>query len=318
MLRIDDELSNVKRVAITGHIRPDGDCVGATMALYNYIRDNYPEIEAKVLLEEPEAHFGFMRGFDEIVTAQASLGHFDLFVVLDVGELDRIAVFTHHYFKDADRRICIDHHIKNAAIGDVNIIKPEISSACEVLYEMLDEGKVSKETAECLYTGIIHDTGVFKYQSVTKRTMEIAGTLMEKGIDWTNIIDDTFFRKTFTQNILMGKGLIDAKIALDGKVIYSYLPKSILEEYHVPGRDLGGIIDQLRFTKGIEIAIFAYGMADKKIKVSLRSVNYANVNDIATVFGGGGHAKAAGLTVETDNFDELLERILAEAAKQLR
>ena len=107
---------------------------------------------------------------------------------------------------------------------------------------------------------------VLKYQCTTKRTMEIAGELMSKGIDYTSIIDDTFFRKTYIQNYMLGLALINSRLVLDGKLIYSYLPYDVLSEHNVPGRDLGGIIDQLRFTEGVEVALFMYELPDMRLK----------------------------------------------------
>lgn len=119
---------------------------------------------------------------------------------------------------------------------------------------------------------------------------------MSKGIDYTSIIDDTFFRKTYIQNYMLGLALINSRLVLDGKLIYSYLPYDVLSEHNVPGRDLGGIIDQLRFTEGVEVALFMYELPDHTIKGSLRSVDKVDVNIIANCFGGGGHVRAAGFT----------------------
>ena len=159
-MNIIEEIGHAKVIGITGHIRPDGDCVGSTLGLYNYIRKNLPECQVTVYLEKPSDEFNYLSGINDI-KYEAEDKHFDLFVVLDCSSMDRIEPFM-SCFENADRTICIDHHISNNSFADVNLVEPQSSSACEVLYTTFDENKVDKNVAECIYTGIIHDTGVFK------------------------------------------------------------------------------------------------------------------------------------------------------------
>lgn len=308
MNSITEVLENVKTVAITGHVRPDGDCAGATLGLYNYIKENMPELDVDIYLEPISDSFRFLKGTNDIKTAKVEDKVYDVFFVLDCGDLERVADFTVKLIENAHNTVCIDHHMTSKGFAKVNHVLPKISSACEVLFELLCEGKISKNVAECLYLGMVHDTGVFKYQSVTRRTMEIAGILMEKGIDFTSIIDDTFYRKSYVQNKMMGIALCDSKLLLDGKLIYSYLPLETLKENNIPGRDLNGVIDQLRFTEGVEVAMFIYDLQDGSKKVSLRSVDKVDVNAIANEFMGGGHIRAAGFTVKM-TCDEIIEKV---------
>lgn len=298
MNSIIEELKGAKTVAITGHVRPDGDCTGATLGLYNYLRENMPELAVDIYLESVEPRFEFLSKSEEVRKAADRNIEYDVFVILDCGDLGRVATFTQDLIKNAKKTVCIDHHLSSGDFADVNHVFPKISSACEVLYDLLDEELISKNVAECLYVGMIHDTGVFKYQSVTSRTMEIAGRLMDKGINFTTIIDDTFFRKSYVQNKLLGISLTNSELLLDGKLIYSYMPLRTLNEFGVPGRDLSGVIDQLRFTDGVEMAMFIYDLPDGSAKVSLRSVNSVDVNRIANEFAGGGHMRAAGFTTK--------------------
>ena len=314
---IDEVLSGAGTVGITGHVRPDGDCVGSTLALYNYIQENMPEVKVTLYLEKFEEHFNFIKGADSVIHQLEEPVKHDVFIVLDCGDPNRVANFVRPMIELADKTVCIDHHMCNNRFADYNHVLPDISSVSEVLFELLDETLISKNVAEALYTGIIHDTGVLKYQATTRRTMEIAGMLMEKGIDFTAIIDNTFFKKTYIQNILLGKALLSSKLHLDGKVISSYMSYEVIKENGASGTDLGGIIDQLRFTKGVEVAIFLYELPDKCIKGSLRSIDYVDVNAIANAFGGGGHIRAAGFTAANMSPDEVIERLIAEISKQV-
>ena len=295
---INEILDGVSRMAIAGHVRPDGDCVGSVLGLYNYISENMPDIQVDVFLESFEKHFNFLSGSDRVHNSSLKDEvKYDLFVILDC-DSDRIADFAKKYFETAEKTACIDHHVTNNHRAGINHVLPEISSASEVLFELLEPEKISKKTAECLYVGIIHDTGCLKYQSTTSHTLNVVGRLMDKGIDYTNITDDTFYKKTYLQNVVMGRCLINSRLLLDGKLIYSYADRNLLDEYGISNKELGGIIDQLRFTEGVEVALFIYDLKDGRTKGSLRSINVVDVNLVANELGGGGHVRAAGFTTD--------------------
>ena len=295
MNNIADLIGNAKNVAITGHIRPDGDCVGSCMGLYNYLKENFRNIEADVYLEKPGNEFDFIANTDNIrYEAEAKI--YDLFIVLDCSDLDRIEPFKSMY-DSARSTLCIDHHISNTRYADVNVVDGDASSTCEVLYRLLDKNLVSKTVAEAIYTGIIHDTGVFKYSSTSVNTMQAAGELMSKGIDFTSIIDNSFYKKTYVQNQILGRVLLESVLFYGGKCIFSSVTKADMDFYHVTGKDLGGIIEQLRLTDGVEVAIFLYELSPSEYKVSLRSKKIVDVSKIAVKYGGGGHIRAAGCTM---------------------
>ena len=174
MTILEQMLEGTGSVAILGHIRPDGDCLGSALGLYNYLRLNYPAVRAAVYLEEASCKFGYLQGFDEI-RHQADEEVYGLCVCLDCGDLGRLGGFA-GILESAGKSLCLDHHVTNTRFADTNLVEDGASSTCEVLYGQLDSRKIDRTVAECLYTGIIHDTGVFKYSSTSARTMEIAGS----------------------------------------------------------------------------------------------------------------------------------------------
>ncbi len=293
---LSDILKDVKSVGITGHIRPDGDCTGSVLALYNYILENMPEIDVDLYLEQPGSEFYYLKNIDKIKNTPEDK-KYDVFFVLDCSSLDRIEPFI-SCFNNASKTVCIDHHVSNTGFTDLSKIEPQASSACEVLYGTMDADKISRNVAECIYTGIIHDTGVFKYSCTSKKTMEIAGEMMEKGIDYSDIIDNTFYKKTYVQNQILGRALLESVLFYDGKCIFTTVTMDEMEFYGVTGRELGGIVEQLRLTDGVEVAIFLYQTGEEEYKVSLRSKKKIDVAAIATQFGGGGHVRAAGYTAQ--------------------
>lgn len=283
-------------IAVGGHVRPDGDCVGSCMGLYRYVRENFPEKEIQVYLEDIPNTFRFMEGTEEIRQEIPEGKAYDLFVALDCGDAGRLG-FSAPLFAGAKRTVCVDHHVSNLAFADENHICPEASSTSELVFDLLDYAKLSRAAAECLYTGIVHDTGVFRYSCTHPSTMRAAAALMEKGIDFTRIITETFDEKTYAQNQVLGRALLESFRFLDGRCIVSAISKRDMDFYQVQPKHLDGIVSQLKLTKGVDVAVFMYELSGKNYKVSLRSTEAVDVSKIASYFGGGGHARAAGVTM---------------------
>ncbi|MBS6929334.1 MAG: bifunctional oligoribonuclease/PAP phosphatase NrnA [Lachnospiraceae bacterium oral taxon 082] len=311
MNKLLELIENAKNIAITGHVSPDGDCTGSTLALYNYITENFEGKQVRVCLEKPSKKFLYMNGFDLI--SEDPFSEADLLVSLDASDRERLG--SRGVMLDtAKESICIDHHVTNTNFAKFNIVEDFRSSTCELLYTLLDYNKISVNTAVCLYTGIVHDSGVFKYQSTTRQTMEIAGALIDKGFDFTKIIDDTYFKKNFNATRLLGLVLTNAKLIFDGKCCYGLLDYDTWTGYIDDKKKMDGIIDNLRNIDGVEIALFMYETAKDEHKVSLRSIN-ADVSAIAAALGGGGHMRAAGATVH-GKADELLENTILPMIKK--
>lgn len=308
-MKLDEIIKDKKLIGIAGHVRPDGDCVGSTLAVYNYIKDNYPDKDVRLYLEPIPNIFKFMKRADQIRSDYADDDVFDLFIALDCGDLGRLGNAA-KYFENAKSTLCIDHHASNSSFADINYIFPDASSTCELVFEVIDRTKLKKDIAECLYTGMVHDTGVFQYSCTSAKTMEIAGILMETGIDYPKIVDETFYTKTFGQNKILGKALLNAELYLDGAVIASVITQAEMDEFSVLPKHLDGIVNQLRVTKDVKIALFLYENEDKTFKGSLRVNGDYNVAEIAAEFGGGGHVKAAGFTIDGP-IDTAMDRILS-------
>lgn len=316
MKKISELLAGVKSAAIAGHVNPDGDCVGSCLGLYNYIRDNYPEISVKVYMETIPDAYTFVSG-SESVLSDVSEDLCDVFFALDSGDAGRIGV-ARSLLASAGLTVCVDHHISNTGYADINDIRPQASSTSEVIYEIIkqDGGKMMRETAEALYLGIVQDTGVFQYTCTGVRTMEIAGDLMSYGIDFSRIIQESFFQKTYTQNLLLGYALTNSRLTTDGRFISSVMPADVIKSFGALPSDLDGIVSQLRNTKGTDAAVFLYESEENTYKVSLRTEGVVDASKTAVRFGGGGHKRAAGCTV-TGESEEIISRVLADFCSQI-
>ncbi len=312
MKRIDD-LKNVKTAAIGGHMRPDGDCVCSCLALYHYLKKELPGARVDVYLEEPPAPFHVLEGIEDIKSEFNTDETYDVFFALDCNDErlgDALPVF-----RRAKRRVNIDHHISNTGCGDVNIIETEKSSTAELLYELMEPELVDEAIAKAVYVGIAHDTGVFRYSNTSPRTMQIAAELLKFGFDFPKLIEETFYEKTYFQTQIMGRAILGSVRFMDDRCIVSMVSRRMMEFYCVGPKDLDGIVNYLQGVKGVDCAIFMYETGTLEYKVSMRSNGSVNVAEVAVKFGGGGHVRAAGCTMNGtyhDNINNLSREIAAQ------
>ncbi len=315
-MRLDDHIKEAKTIGIAGHVNPDGDCVGSTLAVYNYIRTYYPEISVDIFLEQIPKIFNFLQNSSDIQLPGSKSADYDLFIVLDCGDLARIGKSAAN-FKNAKKTLCIDHHVSNKAFADENLIVADASSASELVYNTLDETRINKGIAECIYTGMVHDTGVFQYSCTSRSTMEIAGKLMECGINYSEIVDKTFYEKLFKQNKILGLALLNSRLYEEEACVATVITKAEMQQYDISQRHLEGIVNQLRTTKEAEVAIFLYELEDGSYKASTRCKgDIVDLSIIAMKYHGGGHKKAAGFSIKCSDPWIAIDEIVAEVAKQ--
>ena len=315
-IELKEILKGKRKVALGGHVRPDGDCVWSCMGLYLYLKEEYPQIDTDVYLEPVPESYRMIAGTDEVKSEIAEQEPYDLFICLDCGDEQRLG-FSAPLFDAAKETLCIDHHVSNDAFADSNYIVPDASSTSELVYRLLDEEKITKPVAEALYMGIVHDTGVFQYSCTSPETMEIAASLMRKGINGSEIIDKTYYEKTYIQNQILGRALLESMLIMDKQCIVSVIRQRSMEFFQAEPSDLEGIVSQLRQTKGVEVAIFLHEMQPQLFKVSLRSKGKVDVSEIAKYFGGGGHVRAAGVTMKGSSHD-VINNITGRIALQMK
>lgn len=301
-MRIDDVIGDAKTVGISGHIRPDGDCIGSCMGMYLYLRKSYPQIRVDVFLQEIPEIYKFIKGSDQIRSDyETDVDRYDLFIALDAGK-ERLGE-AEKFFDSAARTVNIDHHISNPGTGDENYIVPQASSASELVTDVIDMNRMDRDIAEALYMGIICDTGVFKYSNTSPKTMQIGAELISYGFDFGSLIDSVFYEKTYNQNQMLGRALLESTLFMNGRCIASAVTRQTMEFYQAKSSDLDGIVSQLMLTAGVDCAIFLYETGTQEFKVSLRSNGSVNVAEVAQLFGGGGHARAAGCTMNGTVYD---------------
>lgn len=314
MINILEECKEAKTIGISGHVRPDGDCVGSCMSMYLYLKKELPNAEVDVFLDKPAEIFNCIEGIEELHTDFVSDKQYDVFFALDC-EKERLGG-AEKFFDDAKKTINIDHHISNSGSGKLNYIVPTASSASELVYDLLEKDKINEPIAKAIYIGIIHDTGVFQYSNTAPKTLQVAAQLIQYGFDFPKLIEETFYQKSYVQNQILGRALLESIVFMNGRCIVSSVDKKTMEFYDVNSKDLDGIVNQLRNTKGVDCAIFMYETDVLEYKVSLRSNEKVNVARVAEYFGGGGHVRAAGCTMK-GTFHDVINNLSLHIEEQL-
>ena len=306
---IIEEVKDAKNIIVTGHIKPDGDCIGSTIAMTLYLRKKLPDANIRLLIEKPAPCFDSVKGIDTPEPDYA--GHpedTDVCIVLDTNA-DRIGN-AEKFFKAAKKTINIDHHISNAdGSAMLNYVDPNASSASELVYRMIDEADLDCDIATFLYLGITHDTGVFRYNSTSPETLIAASKLIAFGFDFSDLLEKTYYEKSFDQAVLIADIVRNCRNFCGGRVIYGSVGYEEYCEKKLTPNDFDGAINELRIIKGCECAIFMYPMNEATYKVSLRSIGSVDVSKISESFGGGGHKRASGF-FKKGTREEILSQIL--------
>lgn len=306
----------MKRIAITGHMHPDGDCAGSVLALYAYLTENFEGLEAVPFLDLPlSSEIAYLLEEAPVRSDEGEGEQFDLAFVLDAATPDRINAGK-EAFRHALRKVVIDHHGTNPAYGDENYIDEKASSACEVLMRFMDTDKISKRTALCLYSGIVFDTNVFRYDCTGPETLRSAAVLLEKGIPFARIIRTSIIEKPWKVARITAEVIERAVLIEDEQFLYAVCDQTLLQKTGVTTKDIGGVVSELNNTGETETTLLLYQFEDGTWKASLRSKSKVDVSKIAADLGGGGHIRAAGFSFVKDP-EAIVEKIRKKVREQM-
>jgi len=304
-----------ERFAVLTHIGPEGDALGAQLAM-RYILTELGK-KALVLSRDPvPPSLEFLPGASSVQRPSAMHGEqIDLWCIVDCGNLSRIGEDIAQLLPRNPKIINIDHHRDNPHFGQVNFVK-EAASTTSLIYELAHflNIKITKELATLLYTGIIADTDSFRNANVTPYVMKIGAELLTFGVNPREVAINLYERKSPEELRLWSHVLTNAQIK--NGVIWSGISKQIFRETGTHVNDTERLVEELRAVEGIEVAVLFKELDRNEVKVSLRSKGKAVVNGIARLFGGGGHEKASGCLVEGP-LTEVQDRVLAEVHRSL-
>ena len=320
MIDIIKECQNAKRIGITGHTNPDGDCIGSCMGLRLFLKKALPDVQCDVMIEQPDPTYHVIRGINEILWDDTSDEVYDVMFVLD--SVTNRCGKAEKYIQSAGKVINVDHHVSNPGEGDVSFVVPDASSCGEVIYDLMtfrEEYRrlIDRDVALALYIAIIHDTGVLQYSNTAPKTLRIVADLISYGFDFPSLIDKTFYENTYVQSQVLGRALLEAFPLLDGQVMVSRMDRRTMDFYGAVKSDLSGIVNQLRIIKDVKVAIFIYEVGPQEHKISLRSSSdEVDVSKVAVSFGGGGHIRAAGCNLN-GNFYDVLNAVMEQVEQIL-
>lgn len=313
--KILEEINKADSIVILTHENPDGDAVGSSLALYHALKAYGKNVE--VIIPEYSRTFNFLPGTNEI-KKEGTYENYDLAISLDCASMNMLNGYV-KYFENAKTRVVIDHHGTNSMYGDLNFVNPDSPACAQILVVVLNYFKmeITKEIGTCILAGIITDTGGFKYSGVTAETFEFVAWLLNKGVNVSSVYRKVLQVRTkgnFELNRIASNRL---EFLEDGKIAFTYITRDDEESVNAETGDHEGIVDIGRDIEGVEVSIFIRETKTKGVKISLRSSEYVNVSDIALLFGGGGHPRAAGCNMQA-TIQQAKERIVNEVKANLK
>lgn len=309
-----------KNILITTHINPDGDAIGALLGLYIALSRAGYQVWPVIDDEFPKL-YKFLTGWENVRKPSdpevlAEKEKIDLIIALDCGDVERLGESASYMAGKAI--INIDHHISNTAFGTLNMVDSNAAAAGEIIYQIIKilGLPLDKDISEALYTAIVTDTGQFRYSNTTSVTHQIAGDLINNGVETPYMYEQIYQNISKARMILSGKALNSLKLSCDDKVASMAVTLSDMDSSGADGSDTEGIINFGRDIDSVEIAVLFKEHEEEKIKVSFRSKNIVDVAELAQEFGGGGHPRAAGCTIYK-TIDEAKEIVLNRIEKAL-
>lgn len=298
-------LDEARYVLVLTHINPDADTISCGLALSNYMYEN--KIKHKVYNRSRDIPkiLDFLPKFDKITDQIPKF--YDLVISVDSANIDRLSFDIPNEVKV----INIDHHASNSFFGDINIVDDSKASTAELLYELFvyNDMKISKNTAQCIYTGIYDDSIGFTTPRVDSKTFQAVQNLLETGIDPSYIADNLLRRDSLARFRMMPKILDSLNLYFEGKVAFVHMEQQWLNETGAKVHECDDIANMVLSLAVVDMIAYLR-VVDGKTRISLRSKKDIDVSKIASNFNGGGHKNAAGLTIDTLNMDDAKEQLL--------
>jgi phosphoesterase RecJ-like protein len=311
-----------QRVCITTHVNPDGDGLGSEVGLVHLLRAQ--GIEAVVTNPSPTPpRFGFLfedlPGVDRTPEAIKELRRADLIIVLDISDLTRLGMLIETVRERGVPVACVDHHISTGQLpSGPRYVDPQASATGELIFEIAkgNEWPITRAVARGLYVAILTDTGGFRFSNTRPRALRVAADLLETGVDPEKIYLEVYARAPEGRPRLFAEALQTLVVEPEYGLAWVTVPPGAIERLGVSSDDLDGVVEFPRSIEGVRMALLFREIAQGRVKVSLRSVGDVDVAAFAKPYGGGGHTKAAGLSL-SGSLAEVQARVLKAAREYL-
>ncbi len=291
------------RILVSTHVNPDGDGIGAVLALKWALSQR--GVDADIIIEsEPPETLGFLANYQWVGRMSEEAGNvapYDTVIVADAPHTERLGAVK-SLISDNAEILIIDHHPTDQPEGTARYINESASSSCELVYNIITAMGLSpdKDCSEYLYTGIIVDTGRFRFSNTSHTVLRIASELVKAGADPNNITERLFYHNTIETTMALGRMINSIKLHLGGKMATACYSHEFVTSEEWKKVDTEGFVNHALAIRGVEVAALLREVKPGVTRASLRSKNDFDVNRLANTLGGGGHSKAAGCTIEED------------------
>jgi phosphoesterase RecJ-like protein len=312
---VAETLKDRRHVLLLNHVSPDGDCLGCTLALARALWARGQRATVASADGVPEM-YRFLPGSDRVVRTLPEGEPFDAVVFMECSSPDRAGDLAARA-AGAPVAVNIDHHVSNTGYGDIVLLDVEAAAVAEIVYPIVAAlaPALDPDTATCLLTGLLTDSGSFRYTNVRPRTFQVAADLVRAGARPADVYTQVYENRSANSVRLLGLALARMVFSDDGRIVWTAVTQAMLREAGTTMEESEGIVGALRAIRGIRVALLFKEEPDA-IRVSLRGAGGVRANVIAEAFGGGGHAAAAGFTAR-GRLDDVVRETLVEVHREL-
>lgn len=325
-LSYNEQLDAVKRFVemgddflVVSHVNPDGDAISSTVAV-GWLLDSLGKSFTMMNEEGCPRKFSYLWGAKKIrdLSEADDNRRYKYVIAVDCADYSRFGQVSTLFAEDV-QIANIDHHQTNDYYGDVQLIRSDAAATAEILYDLLDHFGITwnEDIATCIYTGLLTDTGGFRFSNTTSRVMQLASRLLEFGVKATDLTEHLLERLSKAHIRLLKKALATLSFNDDETVCWLSVRSADMKEAKASNEDLEGLVQYPRNIEGVEVGILFKEVGDDVYKISLRSGGRVDVSAVAQKFGGGGHMRAAGCTIE-GKLEEIIRSVVSEVEKSLR
>ena len=320
--RIVDVINGGKKFIITTHLFSEGDAIGSELALKRFLCDlnkeavivNNEKLPPVYSCFDPDKDVKFLRSKD----VNINLDDFDAIFMVDVADWGQLGDFADMIKASQITKICIDHHPTNPGYADINVRDKGASSAGELIYDLIIHmnGELTLELATPLYLSIATDTGWFKFSNTSANAFKACSALIEAGVKSQIIYEKLYHNKHASYLKLLNLMLGALSSECDGQLVWTKMTKKMIKSSGVEFVDTDVMIDLIRAVNEVEVVVIFRELGERKTKVSFRSKHTIDVSKLASDFGGGGHVRAAGASLE-EPIDTVIGDVISAASELL-
>ncbi|SHK65032.1 phosphoesterase RecJ domain-containing protein [Desulforamulus aeronauticus DSM 10349] len=310
---VAESIKRCQRPIICGHVMPDGDSLGSVLALGLGLHLLGKQVTMASSDPLPEL-YSFLPGINEMIVGEVSPEAFDLLIVVDCSVPDRLGSALLPLYESGLTTVVLDHHVNDQPFGDFNYVRSSAAATGEIIMDLLEALGIPLNTdlAINLYTAIVTDTGSFRYENTTSETHRRVARLLEYDIPVARLSNLIFSEQPISQIRLLEAVLSTLEVSENGQLATISLSRQTQESVGANDQQIEGMINYARNIQNVEVAMFFRELDEQRIKISFRSKYYIDVNLFAKKFGGGGHVRASGCTVE-GTLSEVKDRVVKEA-----